>query len=209
MFVVSEKTLNNSLLKNYKNILILFLIVFLFLSPFWVADWLYYQEKHLITHTTNHGTLIIPPIDLSHLLLKDLHGATLHSDPFKGQWTLLAIAPTANPDSFRKLYEMRQIRLMLGKNRNKLQRMLLFYRAKMPVILSSQLTALYTGSSFTVIDEKKWLALFTSSQLKQNFLILDGFFIIDPQGRLMMSYQPDANPKNIMQDLRRLIETNT
>lgn len=193
--------------KKYKNIFTLGLIVLLFFSPFWIAHWFFYH-KHAFTHTTNHGQLITPPIDLSHLSFKNLQGATLHANLFKGQWTLLAIAPSANDNSFKKLYELRQIRLMLGKHMHKVQRMLLFYRAKTPIILSSQFTAPYTDSLFVVIDEKKWVALFESGELHQNPLVFDGFFIVDPNGRLMMRYLPDTNPKNIMQDLRRLIEAN-
>lgn len=189
--------------KKYKNILTLSLIALLFFSPFWIAHWLFYN-KHAFTHTTNHGQLITPPIDVSHMPFKNLQGTALHANLFKGQWTLLVIAPSANANSFKKLYAIRQIRLMLGKNMHKVQRMLLFYRTKTPIILSSQLTAPYTGSLFVVIDEKKWGALFES----KNSLVFDEFFIVDPNGRLMMSYLPDTNPKNIMQDLRRLIEAN-
>lgn len=195
-------------LKKYKNILMVLLIVLLFFSPLWMANWLFYHHPHAIKHTTNRGILITPPLAINHTLFKNLQGIPVDTNPFKNYWTLVAVAAEPTPASVKKLYTIRQVRLMLGKNMHNVQRMLLFYRAKTPISLSSQLTAPYTGTLFTVIDEKKWVMLFNSTQFRQTSTLLDGFFIIDPNSRLMMSYQPNSNPKDIMQDLRRLIETN-
>lgn len=181
----------------YRNIIIVCLITFSFLSPLWLANLLYYKGNHLITHTTNHGTLLNPSIDIKQVALKNLQGTPFDMNQFKGRWILLVL--TASPDfnGFKKLYEIRQIRLMLGKNMNKVQRMLLFYRVETPVVLSPQFTKPYAGTWFAVVDEKKWL--------HQDGKFLNGFFIVDPRGQLIMMYPSDASPKDMMQDLRRLV----
>lgn len=194
----------------YRNIIIVCLITLSFISPLWLANLVYYKGNRLITHTTNHGILLNPSIDMRQTTLKNLNGKPFDINKLKGQWTLLALTASPNLNGFKKLYEIRQIRLMLGKNMNNVQRMLLFYRAKPPIILPPQSTN-YAGTWFAVVDEKKWLQLFASLSLVDyganvpNPPYVSGFFIVDPRGQLIMMYPPDANPKDIMQDLRRLI----
>jgi hypothetical protein len=188
----------------YKGLSIFALILLMFLIPIWGAHWLYYKGSYLIKQTSNHGILVTPPLNLINLPLQNLQGQALDERPFKQQWTLLSVS-TASNDYFKKLYTMRQIRLMLGKDMPKAQRVLLFYDTQTPLRLSQSSLAPYTGTLLYVVPKKDWQQKFTSTALSQNTLIFDGFFIIDPEGRLMMGYRSSTNPKYIMQDLHRLI----
>lgn len=189
----------------YRPLIILLLMVMLFIIPVWMAHWLYYEGNHFVKHYSNHGTLIKPSLDLRHFPLKNLQGTLIKNTPFAGEWTLLSLSPTYNATSLKNLYTLRQIRLMLGKNRDKIQRVLLFYDAKKPVQIPSTALIPYAGSQLFLTDRKNWLALFATRPLYKKSAALDGVFIVDPQGQLIMGYESPINPKHIMQDLHRLI----
>lgn len=166
-------------------------IVLLFLSPIWLAGWLYHHHRHFTTQTTNHGQLITPPIPSHDLSYRDASGISHALTEYTSRsWTLLFIAPSPTA---QMLYTLRQIRLMLGKNSHQLQPMLLFYgktQVKLPFDPNIR-----TGE----INQSQW----------SNLLIprhADGFFILDPAGRFMMYYPTQTNPRHIMQDFQRLIK---
>lgn len=170
--------------------LTVFGIILLFISPMWLAGWLYHHHRTFTTQTTNHGQLITPPISSHNLSYRDASGI---SHPLTEQtsrsWTLLFITPSP---TVQMLYTLRQIRLMLGKNSHQLQPMLLFYdkiQAKLPFDPNIRLGK---------INKLQWDKL-----LKARYS--DGFFMLDPAGRLMMYYPTPTNPRHIMQDLQRLM----
>ena len=189
----------------YKGLGTFLLILLLFLIPMWGAHWLYYKGSYLIKETSNHGTLVKPAPNLIQLPLQDLQGHVLHEHPFNKQWTLLSISNAKNADYLKKLYTLRQIRLMLGKDRLQVQRMLLFYDVPVPLLLSQSSLDPYSGTLIYMVHKKDWRNLFVKTGLSQNAVMLDGFFIVDSEGRLIMNYNLSIKPKEIMQDLHRLI----
>ena len=49
------------------------------------------------------------------------------------------------------------------------------------------------------------LALLPSGRRLERRRVADRVYLIDPLGNLMMSYAPDANPKGMLEDLKRLL----
>jgi cytochrome oxidase Cu insertion factor (SCO1/SenC/PrrC family) len=189
----------------YKKFTALLLILLIFLIPMWSAYWLYYHGHYLIKHTLNHGVLLNPAPRIARLPLRDLQGHVLIQKPFTQQWTLLSITSDPISDTFKKLYTLRQIRLMLGKDMSKVQRVLLFYDVKTPLLFTDSALQPYAGSLLYVVNKKDWELLFANTTLAHNSLIFNGFFIVDPRGNLILSYNPSANPKDMMKDLHRLL----
>lgn len=189
----------------YKNKWVLLLILLIFFFPMSAAYWLYHNAHQLIQHTSQHGLLLQPAIDLHALPLKDLQGNTPLQNPLDHHWTLLTATKdkTMTPANVKKLYAMRQIRLMLGKNMDKLQRVLIFYAVPHgltadPIVKPYQGTLFLTlpfATAKNVSVEKTTFA----ETAEKNFLV------VDPRGQLILLYSLDTNPKYIMQDLRKLM----
>ena len=185
-------------------ITVIFLLL-IFVLPILGAHWLYYKGNQFIGHYSNHGKLLNPYVDLTQLPLNNLQNLPIQEKPFAHHWTLLSLA-NEDSDSLNKLYTLRQIRLMLGKNQDKIQRVLLIYGSSIPNKQNLSIDSIfrvtkdtsiaigpYTGTRLFFIHQKDW-----PNQL-------NGYFIVDPRGQLIMVYTPPINPKHIMQDLQKLI----
>jgi hypothetical protein len=149
----------------YKNLWILGFILLIFFIPLWTAQWLYYKGSHLIQRTCAHGTLLKPSINLNNLPLKDLQGKSLAQSPFEKHWTLLSVSldKTPKPITLKKLYTLRQIRLMLGKNSDKLQRVLILYPATSHNEITTASMQPYTGTLLLTLTPPKLICTHISS----------------------------------------------
>ena len=118
---------------------ILIILVLLFLIPFSIA-WLMFNGHHIFGRLLNHGELVKPPFSVSLLYLRNERGELLKNRltnkkkkvPARlrtnGKWTLLYFNPGLCEDACREgMYNLRQIRTAMGKNRERVQRALLTY----------------------------------------------------------------------------------
>lgn len=186
-----------------KNIWAIVIILLLFFIPILIANWFYYYGRHFITHTSQHGVLLKAPINLNTLPLKDLQGNALTKNPFQHHWTLATVTEdrTLSPANLKKLYTMRQIRLMLGKHMSHVERLLIFYPVNTPLVLSEASLKPYHGTLLLTLPA----VTMENDQLKLIIAAKKGFILIDPRGQLMMFYDANTNPKFIMQDLKKLV----
>ncbi len=174
--------------------LVLFL---LFLGPLVLASVLYFGSSDLRPReTANHGELIRPPIPLPALGLPE---ETLLRDV----WTLVYIGAAPCDDSCREaLHETRQVRLALGRKRDRVRRLYLQAGASG---IPPDLRARHPDLSIVPIDAEH-------SALLDAFPGADGaaieshkIYVVDPLGNLMMYYPPGADPSGLLEDLERLL----
>ena len=108
------------------------------LAPFWallaitalpfVAAWIVYFNPSLLGdfRTTNRGSLVTPARPVPALALETLDGAGLDTGDLRTHWTLLTVADSAcGRDCETNLYHLRQIRLAMGEERDRVLRILL------------------------------------------------------------------------------------
>jgi cytochrome oxidase Cu insertion factor (SCO1/SenC/PrrC family) len=188
----------------------LVLLGLLFVAPVFVAWFMHMSAEHgwRPTDTTNKGVLIEPPRALNLPAgVADAAGEPL-SRRFPGRkWTLVYIGDAACALACRKkLDAMGQVRIALGENMRRVQRLFLvtgdaddggFRRltADYPDMLAARLSA-----------EQ-------AAELTPAFAV-DGapgpgagtLYLVDPLGNLMMYYRPDADPRDVIQDLQRLLK---
>jgi len=111
-----------------KNKLILLAILAMFILPFVILPLIMSPEK---LQKTNKGFLIQP-----HVLFADLHATDINNRPvnisaLNSKWTLLYVMPSNCNDSCvsartNALYSMRQVRLSLDRDADRVQQLLLF-----------------------------------------------------------------------------------
>jgi len=173
----------------------LLLIAAVFLGPLLIAAWMYYQGDLVQPEgRTNHGALLEPIANLAN----ELPNSPIHAH-YEQSWVLLYPQDTAcDAVCEDALYTLRQSRLMLGKEMDRLTRV--FLHGNTPpdtVFLAEGHAGLMTmeDSSLTRLLNKK----------KPADLPANGYYLIDPLGNLVMYFRPDLDPSKMVDDIRRLL----
>ena len=102
---------------------------------------------------------------------------------------------------------MRQVRLMTGKNRHRVERVWLFFDENKKFEKSFD-ELLYEGTwKFKVTNEEGDLTeLFSPSLNIKNNRDLNGIWLVDPMGKFMMKYPKNPDIKKIYKDISRLLK---
>ncbi len=187
----------------------LILMALLFLAPV-VTAWLVHKTAEhggWSGSTTNRGTLIQPPRPLALPTgLLDAKGGPFPRAFLRGKWTLLYIGQGACADTCRKsLYTLRQARLAQGENIRRVQRLFLAMGTS-AAGLREALTD-YPDLAVALVPQAQ-------GQILAPLLNVDGtrkqeadrVYLVDPLGNLMMYYRPGADPRDIVQDLEKLLK---
>lgn len=152
---------------------------------------------------TNHGTLITPPRALpasDALPLTDLAGQAVSTTKLKGQWLLVTVAGgDCDARCEKHLYWQRQVREVLGKEKDKVDRVWLIddgqpMRAALaPAMKDATVLRGRRG------DLVRWLEPEAGRALE------DHWYLVDPRGDWMMRFPVDAEPRKVQKDLERLL----
>lgn len=170
------------------------LIAALFFGPLLVATWLYYGGDALQPEErVNHGTLLEPIVSL----VDAAPASRLHESR---TWHLLYAEDGECDENCRKaLYTLRQSRLMLGKEMDRLERVFLHGDEAPDNLLDAEeqrgLVALHDPALRAVLDDKR-----------PESMPAGGFYLIDPHGNLVLYFSPDINPRDMVDDIKRLLK---
>ncbi len=154
-----------------------------------------------------YGELITPTVDIpADLPLTDLQGRAVPAESLKNQWLLTVVQPAACPEACeRQLYVQRQLREMLGKNRDRVDKLWLIPEdgaAPRPELLAALSQKGVEVTVLRVPGERlqAWLKPAAGKALT------DHFFLVDPMGRWMMRSPADPDPKKLKGDLDKLLK---
>jgi len=170
------------------------IIAAVFFGPLLAAAWLYYRGDALQPdERANHGALLEPIINLH-----DVVPGSAISD--NSTWLLLYANDGVCGDTCRNaLYTVRQSRLMLGKEMDRVERVFL-HGAQAP-------------DTLLITDEHKGLITLQDAALravldnkKPGALDADGYYLIDPHGNLVLYFSPEINPRDMVDDIKRLLK---
>jgi cytochrome oxidase Cu insertion factor (SCO1/SenC/PrrC family) len=184
----------------------LWLLIALFFVPLAFAFIMYYGFDWRPAGTTNKGDLITPARPLPSDQLIDPQDQPIAEQIFKEKWTLVYIGNGQCDARCREaLTLIRQTRLALNDDAQRVRRLFL---ATADCCDLEYLNAEHVGLITARADEasdRELLAVFPqygSIPVEEAGRI----YIVDPLGNLMMSYAPDAPPKALLQDLRKLLK---
>ncbi|WP_034297921.1 cytochrome c oxidase subunit I [Herbaspirillum sp. RV1423] len=177
----------------------LLLVVAVCAAPLIASYLTYYVIKP--ESRTNYGTLIdprqypIPPLGTA-----GLDGKPAGLEDYKGKWVMLQIAGGDCDDACKaRLFAMRQLRLMQGKEMDRIERVWLITDAKP---LDTMLMREYDGTDMLRVDPallKAWLPTDAGTTAE------DHIYMIDPLGNLMMRFPKDADPNKVKKDIGKLL----
>ena len=148
----------------------------------------------------NYGTLIIPVRPLPPLHLADSAGAPVTA--LKGKWSLVYLASANCDDQCRqRLLLIRQVRLALNADRERVQR----------VYLAPDAAALASARASFGPDHPD--LVFLSDLGESGARAVDFFqpadaqavYLFDPLGNWLMVYTGDVQPKGLYKDLKKLL----
>jgi len=183
-------------------------LALLFFLPLAVSFYMYYGPVGWRpANHVNRGDLIDPARPLPEVSLpvvtRDAERQS-KADFLKGKWTLLYYgAGNCSARCRTDLYNTRQIRIALNRDMDRVQRVFLadgeccdwpFLETEHPDLLTVRATP-DAAPVLMLLPEVDGIAP----------LQADRVYLIDPLGNLMMSYAPNARPKGLLEDLKRLL----
>lgn len=187
----------------------IWLLIGLFFAPLAAAFLLYYGSgsdsgSWRPAGKTNHGDLITPARPLPSVQLSTPAGTALDNGALKGKWTLVYIGDGQCDARCREaLTLMRQTRLALNDDLTRVQRLLLVTANCCDQgYLETEHAGLLTASGADAGGQKLLYAFVTDGADPAR---AGRIYIVDPLGNLMMSYAPDAPPKGLLEDLKKLL----
>jgi hypothetical protein len=156
------------------------------------------------TGSVQHGELLDParPVELRLVLPegKPSDGAGL-----RGRWVLAYVGSAAACDQRCRtgLYDIRQVRLALGKDMSRVQTLLLL-NGQPEAEFRRWLGAEHPTMTVGVADPATQAALLDA--FRQPGQVGDWLYVLDPLGNLLMRYKIDVEPRGLLKDLQRLLK---
>ena len=172
------------------------LIALVFFGPLILATWLYFSGGGFRPEgRTNHGQLLQPLANIGDAL----PDSAIHEQR-NGRWLLVyAVDGTCDDACEDALYTLRQSRLMLGKDMDRLVKVFLHGdTAPDTVFLADEhagLIALSDGNFSDLLENKKPAELSAG-----------GYYLVDPVKNLVMYFRPDIDPADMVEDIKHLLE---
>jgi hypothetical protein len=158
---------------------------------------------------TNYAELIQPTRSLpKDAVLRDTQGQIVPPERLRRQWLLVTVAPAACGEACeQRLYLQRQMHLMLGRDRDRLDKVWLVLDDA--PIAAPLLQAVQANPYPAVVlrvargDAERWLQPAAGQRLE------DHFYIVDPQGEWMMRAPVNPEPQRLKRDLDRLLRASS
>ncbi len=206
------------------NRLVVLTIIGLPVTMILAATWLWWfvvrGELDLVgvLGTANNGTLVQPPRQLADYGLRDEDGYEFVRGEREPKWTLLvpAAGSACDSDCEHSLYMSRQIHVAIGKEFNRIDRYLVAEAA--PGELGLDVPALSDGrpapDSFADYLESEHRGLealhLAPAEMAQLFgeygVDPSTWYLVDPGGWVMMSYNAKVHYKDVIADLKFLLK---
>jgi hypothetical protein len=182
--------------KDIKGRLQLTLIALVFFGPLILATWLYFGGSNLQpSGKTNNGEILQPIVTLTDVVPDSPF--TRHLD---GQWLLIYANEGACDDACdNALFTLRQSRLMLGNDMDRLLRVFLHGEIPPDTVTFNDK---YAG---TVAIRDVALGQLLRGKIPAG-LPAGGYFLVDPLGNLVMYFPPDIDPAAMVDDVSHLLE---
>jgi len=182
------------------------------------ASWLWYFVVHgnldLVgaIGTANNGALITPPRHIRNTSLSDDAGASVEWADLDPRWTMVMVnrGPVCDDSCRQRLYVTRQIHIALGKEFNRVRRVLVSDVAVAGITLvdeegSNDLLTFLNENDRGLIPFALEPALLESS-FPEITTQPHQWFLVDPAGWIMMRFEDDLDFKAVISDLKFLLK---
>ena len=213
--------------QKYRNRLVLLLIAGIPVTMILGATWLWYfvvrGDLDLISvlGTANRGALIEPPRQIDDAELLDQNGAAIRYPELGRKWTMLVPGAGGLCDTIceGKLYLTRQLHVALGKEYNRLARLylsesraadtelavnVLSDQRPAPASFAALLAGEHRGLEALTVGPGDFERMFAEFRRDPST-----WYLVDPDGWIMMSYNNEINYKEVIADLKFLLKNSS
>jgi cytochrome oxidase Cu insertion factor (SCO1/SenC/PrrC family) len=147
--------------------------------------------------TTNYGELLLPPAVVTDVTLARDEGRAFRFPELRGHWVLVASDSGACPEACRaKLTLMRQVRLALGRNAMRVERVFVADDLR---TLDRAVMAAFPGMVVASIPPGMVLPAQPVNDRAH-------IYLVDPNGNVMMRFPAASDPRRMFKDLDRLLK---
>jgi hypothetical protein len=175
------------------------LVIAIFAVPI-VASYLAYYVWQPKGGVTNYGELLKPVALPEDLALPGLDGKPVALKSLRGKWVLLQVDSGAcDAACEKKLYALRQVRLIQGREQDRVLRLWIISDAAPP--RDGLLNGRYDG---TLVLRDSAGTLISKLPVKTD--VRDHIYIVDPHGNAMMRYDRDPDLRRMSKDLEKLLK---
>lgn len=171
------------------------IIALVFFGPLLLATWMYMSGRLTPATSTNHGALISPVVSLQ-ASVDRLPALAPGNAPWRMVYVNEGPCDQACDDA---LYRMRQIRLMLGKDMDRMGRV--FLHGPSP---PDKVKLLEQHRGLITISDKGLGELLAKGRPDE--LPPGGIYLVDPLNNLMMYFAPGIEPGDMADDLKHLLK---
>lgn len=204
--------------------MVLLLIAGIPVTMILTATWLWYfvvrgdLDIVGVLGTANRGVLVQPPRQIDDAVLAEPNGAAFHYANLEPRWTMLIPGSGAQCDTIceHTLYLTRQIHVGLGKEFNRVRR---FYVSETgpddtqltvrslsdqrpaPASFAAFLAAAHRGLRPLVLEPGATDKLFAEYRAQPS-----SWYLVDPSGWIMMTYNNDIPYKDVIADIKFLLK---
>ncbi len=183
--------------RRYRTLYLLFAVC---AAPVAASYFVYYAAPP--TARTNYGDLVLPQRPAPALSLTRLDGTPVAISGLRGKWLMLQVDESACEAACqRKLWNMRQVRLTQGKDRDRIARVWLITDV---APIATVLLREYDGTLFLRADRAK-LEPFLVLPPDPGARLSDHIWLVDPLGNLMLRWPKNEDPNRMKKDLTRLL----
>lgn len=179
------------------------------LIPMALAQYFYtHADKYALTKS-NHGDLITPLLPLKDVKFVNAQGALQLWQQPRQQWVMMNYnVSCVDQPTYRRIYYMRQVRTALGKDRGRLQNLLVLPKKCKLATAKERLKKAYPNFQLILSDRKGRQAF--EKALQARHLTLPGnssgaIYLVDPAGNIMMRFTDKIPPKDWYKDVKHLL----
>ncbi len=179
-------------------------LIVVFLSPF-LAGWMALYVFEMKPESINYGRLVQPVRKVVWPELQALDGQTYETG-FGRKWTFVLFVRGQCLESCRSnLFYLRQIRVLLGRDADRLQNVLL----SASEIESDMRMFLKEYPHLAVIEkfsDESLFAQFANDDNAASVGLTPLLYLVDPDQNYMMYYPPDPDEHRVLEDIRKLMK---
>ncbi len=158
--------------------------------------------------STQQGDLVYPSYPVPAFQLRSPEGQSLRRADIRGAWTLAYLSTSGCPDICQQqIYAMRQLKLMVGKEGGRVQRLFVYGG-----LLPEEVTSVHKSFPAMKMGTADAQALGDLAQAFQHpgastgHDTPDRIYLLNPLAEIMLSYSLDTNPRTIYKDLKKLLK---
>ncbi len=163
--------------------------------------------------TRNHGNLINPPAQIKEFQVTREDGTEYKYDEELAQWAFVVnVSAPCEATCQETLYVVRQAHSALGKEARRIRKYVVANDAQDLIALDELLSLEYPQFIRIVGDDSMLRLLPQQSKNTQPALNMDprdNFYVVDPQGWIMMQYGENHSGRQILDDMKFLLKNSS